>query len=145
MLAWTDQRVENRSASRGSASADREGLAAAAGGAGVGVADLERRAHEVLDEVDLGTLHQLERGRVDDEPHALALEQRILLLALIVEAEAILESRAAAAGNGEAQIRRRHVLLHLQLGNALRRILGEDNAPFDGSAALGHGSIVLTW
>src|SRR6185312_14042709 len=44
---------------------DRKGIAAAAARLGVGIADLEGGAAEILDEIDLGSLEQLERGLVD--------------------------------------------------------------------------------
>ena len=61
---------------------------------------------------------------VDDELDAVAHEDMILVLARVVEAEAVLEARAAAAGHGEPQERRRRVLLLPELGDSPRRAFG---------------------
>src|SRR5581483_9265022 len=95
--------------------------------------------HEVLDEVDLAAVDELERGRVDHECHAVALEDRVVLVALVVEAEPVLETRAAAAGDRKAQKRLWHVLLHLELGDPFGRALGQRNAWSGCSAAFRHG------
>src|SRR5262249_33413889 len=87
------------------ASADRERVAAAAGRGGVRVLDLERGAHHVLDEVDLGAGEEVERDLVNDDLDAVAREDDIALLPRVVEAEAVLEAGAAAARDGDAQER----------------------------------------
>ncbi len=52
----------------GGSGPDRETDPAAAGGDRVRVLDLERLAHQVVDEVELGALQHFERDRVDDAP-----------------------------------------------------------------------------
>src|SRR5688572_32992929 len=88
---------------RGFALADREGTAAAAGGLGVWIADLERGADQVLDEIDLRARQQVERGLVDHQLHAVAGEYVVVNLGVVVEREAVLEARAPAARDAEAQ------------------------------------------
>src|SRR5262245_38579743 len=83
--------------------ADRERAAAAAGGLGVRVLDLERGADQIFDEIDLGAGQEVERGVVDDDLHPVALEQVVVGLHRVVEREAVLEARAAAARDAEAE------------------------------------------
>src|SRR5260221_3756836 len=123
-------------------SGDREGVAAAAGRGGVRVLDLEGGAHHVLDEIDLGAVEEVERGVVDDDLHAVALEHDIAVLARVVEAEAVLEAGAAAAGHGDAQEGAGGIFLGLEKGNAPRRALADANAALDGGAALSHGKLL---
>ena len=52
--------VPGRDADQVACGSNREGAAAAAGGAGVGIAHLEGGADEILDEVDLGAAQQVE-------------------------------------------------------------------------------------
>src|ERR1044071_791594 len=87
----------------GCLSGDRKRIAAAAGRGGVRVADLERGAHQILDEVHLGAVQEIERYIVDDDRDAIMLEDEIVRVALIVEAEAVLEPGAAAARHRDAQ------------------------------------------
>ena len=76
-----------------------------------------------------------------DELHAVALEDVVVVLAVGVEAEAVLEAGAAAAGDGQPQEdRRRALLLPLQLGHPPRRAFGQvDTALGCNAAAIGHG------
>src|SRR6478609_2628728 len=86
-----------------------ERVAAAAGGDGVRVLDLEPGLLDRLEVVDLRA-HQIRGAEgVDDDGDALALERVVALLGTAVEAEAVLESRAPAALDRDAQ--HRHVLL----------------------------------
>src|SRR5262249_58163665 len=71
--------------------------AAATGRGGVRVADHELGALEALAVIDLGAAEVLHAHRVDDELHALVLDAGVTLLQLLVELEAVLQSRAAAA------------------------------------------------
>src|SRR5579864_7449069 len=76
---------------------DLEGVAAAAGGDGVRVVDLEPGLLDRLEVVDARAAQVRGAERVDDDRHALAVEGEIALLGSVVEAEAVLEAGAAAA------------------------------------------------
>src|SRR5713101_6364407 len=84
-------------------SLDRKRIAAAAGRGRVRVADLERGTHQILDEIDLGAVQQIERGIVDNDRDAAPLEPEIIRVALIVKAQPVLKSGAAAARHRDAQ------------------------------------------
>src|SRR3546814_3271425 len=56
---------------------DRKGGAAAAGRGGVGVPDLEGRAAEILDEIDLRAVQQFQRGRSEEHTSDLQSLMRI--------------------------------------------------------------------
>ena len=99
----------------------RERRPAAAGRGGVRVADDELRALEVFAVVDLGAGEVLERERVDQQRHALVREFRVAVLDLLVEREAVLEARAAAAGDEHAQLQLRVALLADQLARPCAR------------------------
>src|SRR5579864_6283107 len=139
VTAWKKPRRSGACQLPAGRSADRERVAAAARGSSVRILDLERGTHEVLDEVDFRALHQLERDGIDHQAHAVALEDEIIRLSRLVEAEAVLESGAAAAGDREAQEGVRPILLLLQLSDAPRRALAQAHALRQGSRALGHG------
>src|SRR5688500_11780214 len=96
---------------------DLERVTAPAGGGDARVVDREP-ALKALDEVDLGALEVRRAVRVDDDPDALELELVVALERAPVEAEGVLEARAAAALDGDAQDRSLAVgLLGHQLGD----------------------------
>ena len=70
-------------------SIDGERRTAAAGRLGVGVSDHELRALEAFAIVDLRADEVLEARRVDEQAHALILDQRVAFLILLVELEAV--------------------------------------------------------
>src|SRR5512139_2407428 len=74
-----------------------EGRSAAASSLGVRVADHELRALEVLAVVDLRAAQVLEAHRVHQQAHAAILDAGVALFLVLVEREAVLEARAAAA------------------------------------------------
>src|SRR5688572_4388669 len=79
-----------------------ERLAAAAAACGLGVRDREPGAAEVLDVIDL-RLAQVGRAlRIDDDLDAADLEQ-VVVVALLVELEPVLETRAPAALHEDPQ------------------------------------------
>ena len=81
---------------------------------------------EALDPVDLGAGQVGSAERVDDDGDAVALELVVALLGAPVEAERVLEARAAAALDGDAQDRGLALgLLGHQVANLRRRALGE--------------------
>src|SRR5579884_2415774 len=118
-------------------SGDRKGIAAAAGRGRVRVADLERRPHQILDEIDFGAVEQTERNLVDDDDNPVFFEQHVVLVTLRVEREAVLEPGAAAARDGDAQKDVRVPLLFLQYGDATRGVAGQDDPPLR-NLAFGH-------
>ena len=111
------RRSSRRSPTRASAStpsieraaalaSDREADAAAAGGDRVGVLDLERLAHQVVDEIELRAAHHLQRDRVDDDARRRRASRRNRRRrAVRVDVEGVLEARAAAALDRDAQRR----------------------------------------
>ena len=74
-----------------------EGRAAAAGRRRVRVLDHELRAFEVFLVVDLGARQVLEAHRIDQQLDALVLDAGVVFFLVLVEREAVLEARAAAA------------------------------------------------
>ena len=122
----------------GAGSGDRKGVAAAAGRGGVRILDLEIGAHQILDEVDLGAGHEVERYRIDHHLDAVPREGDVVLPARVVEAEPVLESRTAAARDGEAQERLRRPVLGLKKSDAPRGAVADDDAALGADAAI-HG------
>ena len=88
-----------------------EGRAATAGGNDVRVVDLEARALQAFDVVDLGAEDELHADLVDDHRDAVDLEDVVVLLGA-VEGERVLEARATAAANRDPK--------RLSLGALLR-------------------------
>jgi len=84
---------------------NRKAHPAAAGRDGVGVLDLERLTHQVVDEVELRALHQFERDRVDHHCRSVADRDEVVVGARAVDVVGVLEARAAAALDGNAQRR----------------------------------------
>ena len=82
---------------------DLEGVAAAAGRARVRVVDREPGCLDRVDVVDLGALEVRRAERVDDDLDAVRLELEVALDGAAVEAEPVLEARAAAALDRDAQ------------------------------------------
>src|SRR4029078_8519159 len=81
----------------------REGGAAAAGALHVGVAELEARAVQALDVVDLGALEVLVAERVDVELDPLVLEGFLEVGGFVLEIEVVREASASAADDPEAK------------------------------------------
>ena len=61
---------------------------------------MERCAHQILDKVDFRAVQQAKRNIVNNDGDAVALEQKIIVVALIVEAKPVLKPRAATTRNG---------------------------------------------
>src|ERR687885_394073 len=93
---------------------NRKRIAAAAGRGGVRVADLERGAHQILDEVDLGAVQEVERHIVDDDRDPAALEYVVVRVLRIVEAKPVLKPGTAAARHCDAQKGVRRLFLLFQ-------------------------------
>src|SRR5580658_188977 len=93
-----------------------EGRAAPTGGGCVRIADHELRALETFAVVDLRTGEVLHAHGVDDELHALVLDAGVAVLDLLIELEAVLQPRAAAA-------------LHVHPQHELRVALATDEVP----------------
>ena len=102
---------------------DGKAGAAAATGLRVGVGHLERRAAQILDEIDSRSADQVEADGVDDQLHAVGLSDRVVIFQLLGKLELVGEAGAAAAIDGKAEDRR----LVLPLGDprdALGRAAG---------------------
>ena len=76
---------------------------AAAGRDRLRVLDLERRADQIVDEVDFGTGHIIDRHAVDQHYRAVARDHQIVVRLFAVHVELVLEARAAAAFDRDAQ------------------------------------------
>src|SRR5260221_6506184 len=90
---------------------DRERRPAAAGALRVGVLDDELRAFQAFLVVDLGARQVLVAHRVDEQLDAVLLHHGVVLVLHLVEGEAVLEARAAAAGDKHAELELRVALL----------------------------------
>ena len=78
-------------------SLQRKARAAAAGGLGLRIVDLERGADQVVDEVDLGAGQVLQRHRIDQHGDAVAGDDDVVVGLVAVDVELVLEAGAAAA------------------------------------------------
>src|SRR4029450_1033645 len=97
----------------------------AAGGDHVRIVDREATL-ETLHKVDLRALEVRSAVGIDDDPHALSIKLVIALERAPIEAERVLEPRAAAALDGDTQHRRFTLgLLGHQLSDLRRGPLGE--------------------
>jgi hypothetical protein len=75
---------------------DRKARSTAAAGGGIGILDLERRAAEILDIIDLSAAYEIKADRIDDQGHTVALDGQIVGFDRIGQTETILEARTAA-------------------------------------------------
>src|SRR5690349_17928120 len=82
---------------------EREARAAAAGGRGIRVLDLEGGADQVVDEVDLGACEVFERHGVDQDLRAAFRDDGVVACLCIDEVELVLKAGAAAALDGDAK------------------------------------------
>src|SRR5262245_47749351 len=82
---------------------DGKAGAAAAGGGGLRVVHPERGADQVVDEVDLGPRHVVERHRVDQHGRPVLRDDDVVVGLGAVDVELVLEARAAAAFDADAQ------------------------------------------
>src|SRR3546814_9467164 len=89
--------------------------------------DLEGRAAEILDEIDLRAVQQFQRGLVDHRGDAVAHEGAVVGIHGVVEGEAVLEAGAAAAGDRDAQHQAGVAVLLDQPGDPLGRPRREGN------------------
>lgn len=106
---------------------DGEADAAAAAGRGVGVAHHELRAGQFIDKGDLGSLEEGDGDGIDHRCLTVATDDQVIGLGRVDQFQPILEARAAAAVDGDAQ----HDGLALdlcQLGQTFRRALGQKDA-----------------
>src|SRR5690606_22037714 len=102
----------------------RERGAAAAGGVRVGVADDELRAFQTLAVVDLRAVEVLEAHGIDQQLDAQLLDRGVAFLRGLVELEAVLHARTAAALHIDPQHQRRIALVADQLGHLARGGVG---------------------
>src|SRR3984957_18763127 len=82
-----------------------EAYAAAAGGDRIRVLDSERLAHQIVDEIEFGAFQHFKRNRIDQQGRAIAGHRHVVLGAAPFDVECILEARAAAALDRDAQSR----------------------------------------
>src|SRR5437764_10892136 len=78
---------------------DREAGAAAAGGAGVGIVDLEGGADQVVHEIELCAFEKVERHGIDKHRCAIALDDEIFVKTGVVEGGIVLKPLTPAARN----------------------------------------------
>src|ERR1700733_3723427 len=78
-------------------SLDREAGAAAAGSGGVRVDHPERRADQIIDEVDFRAGQERHRGRIDQHHRGIPFDHQIILGLRALDVEFVLKARAAAA------------------------------------------------
>src|SRR5690242_4791921 len=98
-----DIAVLNATVSNGRAPSEREAGAAAAGGFGLRVLDLESSADQVVDKVDLRAGEILHRDRIDQHDGAGALDGKIVGRARALHVELVLKAGAAATFHRHAQ------------------------------------------
>src|SRR5690606_24876753 len=104
---------------------DREGRAAAAGAGHVRVRELEARAVEALDEVDLGAVEVLVAQRIDVHLDALVLELLVHRGGGVLEVEVVVEPGAPAADDAQAQALAVEPLLRGDLLNLRGSLVGD--------------------
>jgi hypothetical protein len=97
-----------------------------AGGGGVRVLDHELGALQVFLVVDLGADQVLVAHGVDEERDAVLHHDGVVVVGDLVEGEAVLETRAAAALHEDAQLQVRVAFLRDQLGDLVRGAVRED-------------------
>ena len=85
---------------------ESEARAAAAGGGGLRIVDLERRADEVVDEIDLGAGHVVERDRIDQHGRAALLDHDVVVGPAALGVEFVLETGTASASDAIKSVRR---------------------------------------
>src|SRR5689334_682350 len=83
---------------------NRKAGAAAAGGGGVGIVDAERRADQIVDEIDFRAGQERCGGGVDQDDRLLALDHDVVLGLRALDVELVLEAGAAAALDRDAQL-----------------------------------------
>jgi hypothetical protein len=88
---------------------DGEARSAATGCGRGRIVDFEHPAHQIVNEVDLGTAQQIERDRIDRNRRAGALDHEIIAGFCRRKAVGIGKPRAAAAVDANAQKRARRL------------------------------------
>src|SRR5690348_6005010 len=101
--ARRQERGEQAPRARSGCCSDAERLATAARVAHVGVVELEAFVQSLAREIELGAFEIREALRIDDDPHAMAFELRVLGLHLVGELELVREPRASGRAHAEAQ------------------------------------------
>src|SRR5216684_4479279 len=82
---------------------DRKTGAAAAGRGGIGIDHPERRADQVVDEIDLGPRQKRHRSRIDQHHCAVARDHQVVFGLRALNVELVLKAGAAAALDADAQ------------------------------------------
>src|SRR5262245_16384489 len=99
---------------------------AAAGALRVRILDHELRAFQAFLVVDLGADQVLVAHRIDEQGDAVLLHRGVVLVLHLVEGEAVLEARAAAAGDEYTELELRIAFLVDQLLDLVGGAVGED-------------------
>ena len=103
----------------------RERSAAAAGGRGVGVAELETAAVEAGLKVDDYALQEWRAYAIDKDLHAIPFEHRIARLGFFVEVELVRMAGTATIGDRYAQTLSNAIVAHQKPPDLLERGLGQ--------------------
>jgi hypothetical protein len=90
----------------------------------VGIANLEGRADQIVDEIDLGARHVHQRHRIDEHLDTVLFDDDVIVAVLGFQIEGILEPGTPASGNADAQGRFLR-LLGQNLGDPPRRPVGD--------------------
>src|SRR6476661_10578881 len=100
-----------------------EARAAAAGRGGLRIVYLEGRTDQIVDEIDLGAGHVVERDRIDQHRGAAALDHDVIVGSAVLGVELVLETGTASARDAHAQHRADRFLAQ-NLADLVRRPLG---------------------
>src|SRR5690242_19199484 len=118
----------------------RERTAAPTGRLGVRVVDHELRAGKFLDVIHFRAFEVLHAQRIDQQFDAAAVEDEIVIRALLVETEPVLETRAAAALDEHTQLERGLAFLGDQIAHTCERGVGNIERGFRHNGGSGiHG------
>src|SRR4029450_13600543 len=104
---------------------DREALAAGAVVTHVGVVELEPRAHQPLDVIDLRAPEEHGALQIHDQPDALALDDLVSGRLRVAELHEVRVPRTAAAADAEPQTAGRGAAVGEQRADLVRRHRGE--------------------
>src|SRR5690606_36483042 len=115
-IAWLLESSAAAALSRAGVGAGVKGVAARAARHGVRVAHGEAAAHQAVDEVDLRAAQVHGRELVDQQAHALGVDDRVTVFDLLFDRHAVLEARATTGSDEDAQgVVRRTLLLEEDL------------------------------
>src|SRR6266404_2955155 len=102
MKNWWERR-EERLCPPYDFNSDRKTGAAAAGCGGIGIDHAERRADQVVDEIDLRSRQKRHRGGIDQHYRTVARDHQVIFSLRTLDVELILKAGAAAALDADSQ------------------------------------------